>query len=398
MSTQLFRATALGGLVGAALLLTGAGTVHAQGRIANDRPTGFLVFPKVISDPVDAFNRGQTIDTVIQLTNTDDSGNPRAVHCFYVNATGVCLGGTNPSGGLHCRTNDDCSSNQCDTSTWSETDFFLQLTRDQPTGWVASEARNLDIVTMGVGSGTAFAVPTEDFFQGELKCVEVADVTSALPINRNDLKGEATIYTLSRDPNDPNDITNVDVRRYNAIGFPALGTPDAVQNDHTLCLGGNGIGGNVCAVAEYPACPEKLIVNHLFAGASPEDIDADPSVTLVPCTELLGTDDPTSVTVQMLVFNEFEQRFSLSTRVDCYRDIRLRDLSILYDVGTQGTVAGQTVLRGVPSGDIAQKGFGLLAVAEQGTSAGSTAYNVVYSASLENMADFVTTFGDSGPD
>lgn len=385
MRTQLFRATALGGLVGAALLLAGASSAQAQA-IASDRPAGFVVFPQILSDPLDAFNRGQTTETVIQLTNTDGTS-VRAVHCFYVNATGQCAGGTNAIGGVDCRTNADCSGGTC-IPGWSETNFTIQLTAEQPTGWLASTPRDVD--DPGAGEGRILGVPT-DYFQGELKCVQVADPLVALPVNRNDLKGEATTYVVTRDPNDPNAITSVDVRRYNAIGFPALGTPGVVQSDRTLCLGGNGIPSNVCENAEYAACPEKLIVNHLFQGALPGLIDADPSVTLVPCTEqLTDADNPTSVTVQMLVFNEFEQRFSLSTRVDCYRDIRLRDLSILYAVGTQGTVAGQTVLRGVADGDPAAGGYGLIGIAEEGTQAGSTAYNIVYSGTRENAADFVS--------
>lgn len=387
MRTQGFRATALGGLAGATLLLLGAQSAQAQPMVASDRPAGYIVFPKVISDPLDAFNRGQTMDTVIQLTNTDDT-NPHTVHCFYVNATGQCLGGTNPIGGIDCRTNSDCTSNNCDTEIWRETNFTLELTADQPTGWVASETRVLD--GNSAGGGIISPAPT-DYFQGEVKCVQVNNDVDVLPVNRNDIKGEATTYVVTRDPNDPNSITSVDVRRYNAIGFPALGTANAVQADRTLCLGGNGITNppNACTTAEYAGCPERLIVNHLFDGAG-EGIEAQPSVTLVPCTEQLALETPTSVTVQMLVFNEFEQRFSLSARVDCYRDIVLRELSILYDIGTQGTVAGQTVFRPVPSGNLATGGYGIIGIAEQDTVAGSTAYNVVYSGMLAGAADFVT--------
>jgi hypothetical protein len=134
--------------------------------------------------------------------------------------------------------------------------------------------------------------------------VEVSDTSlDALPLNRNDLKGEATTYVVTRDPNDPNSITSVDVRRYNAIGVPAIGELNTVQPDRTLCLGGNGIPDNVCETAEYAACPEKLIVNHLFQGALPNTIDADPSVTLVPCSEQFLVDEPTNVVVQILIFN-----------------------------------------------------------------------------------------------
>jgi hypothetical protein len=76
--------------------------------------------------------------------------------------------------------------------------------------------------------------------------------------------------------------------------------------------------------------------------------------------------------------------------VECYRDIRLRDLSLLYSVGTQGTLAGQSIFRGVPDGDPASNGYGLLGIAEQATLGGSTAYNIVYSGERANAADFVS--------
>jgi hypothetical protein len=91
----------------------------------------------------------------------------------------------------------------------------------------------------------------------------------------------------------------------------------------------------------------------------------------------------------MLVFNEFEQRFSLSERVECYRELLLRDVSILYEAGVQGTFAGQTIFRGVAEGDPADGGFGILGIAENNTDVGSTAYNVIYSGVNANTADVV---------
>jgi hypothetical protein len=386
--------------VGAALLLTlGAATAQAQAVVASDRGAGYVIFPKILSDPLDALNRGQVIDTIVQLTNLDPNDN-HVVHCFYVNATGVCTAGTNAIDGLDCLRDADCGvGGRCNEDIWAETNFTITLTPRQPTGWIVSETREVDVVdndpnTPGAGDGRILAVPT-DLFLGELKCVEVNNVTDVVPINRNDLKGEASTYTITREPEDPNDPNSpdvnaaVDVRRYNAIGVQALSENGADQNDRTLCLGGNGIGGNVCATAEYASCPEKLIVNHLFA-----DDDASgftfPNVTLVPCTEQLATDEPTNLTIQILVFNEFEQRFSLSTQIECLADIRLDEFSILYDIGTQGTVAGQSIFRAVADATPENGGFGILGIAEQFTDKGSTAYNVVYSGSHAGVADFVS--------
>jgi hypothetical protein len=98
-------------------------------------------------------------------------------------------------------------------------------------------------------------------------------------------------------------------------------------------------------------------------------------LTLVPCSEDLG--DPSnqgnlSVTAQMLVYNEFEQRFSTSSRVECYQATRLSDIDTpagptgdqysIFNVGVQGTITGQTRIRGIrgPDGDF---GYGLIGVA-----------------------------------
>ena len=86
---------------------------------------------------------------------------------------------------------------------------------------------------------------------------------------------------------------------------------------------------DTCA-ATYVPCPGVLIMDHFFEGANPEIggiVNTD--LTLVPCSENLG--DPAEsanfeVVAQMLVYNEFEQRFSLSTRVECYRATTLADL------------------------------------------------------------------------
>ncbi len=60
----------------------------------------------------------------------------------------------------------------------------------------------------------------------------------------------------------------------------------------------------------------------------------------------------------MLVYNEFEQRFSTSARVGCYRNTPLADIDTLpgptgdrysiFAAGVQGTTVGQTRIRGVP--------------------------------------------------
>jgi hypothetical protein len=75
----------------------------------------------------------------------------------------------------------------------------------------------------------------------------------------------------------------------------------------------------------------------------------------------------------MLVYNEFEQRFSTNSRVQCYQNVRLSDVDTrrglegdaasIFAVGVQGTLGGNTRIRGVqgaPNGF----GYGLLGVAQ----------------------------------
>ena len=51
-------------------------------------------------------------------------------------------------------------------------------------------------------------------------------------------------------------------------------------------------------------------------------------LTLVPCTEDFENQRPelSKTTAQFLVFNEFEQRLSTSTTVECFKEIRLSNI------------------------------------------------------------------------
>jgi type IV pilus assembly protein PilA len=143
-----------------------------------------------------------------------------------------------------------------------------------------------------------------------------------------------------------------------------------------ICLGSLPEGNPDTCAATYVPCPGVLIMDHFFEGANPEIggiVNTD--LTLVPCSENLG--DPAEsanfeVVAQMLVYNEFEQRFSLSTRVECYRATTLADLDTqrgpagdtfsIFAVGVEGTLTGQTRIRGVQGQDN-PLGYGLLGVA-----------------------------------
>jgi hypothetical protein len=223
-------------------------------------------------------------------------------------------------------------------------------------------------------SGSVPGVP-EDPFRGELKCVEVD--TSDVPVGANDLKIEATIVTTTI----PTAVAPATTAAsYNGVGFQATAQqPVTHPPGSPLCLGSipPGSGSTTCN-ATYQPCSSVLILDNFFDGATPEFggvVDTD--LTLVPCSEAL--DDAAlsashTVTVQILVYNEFEQRTSSVTRVACFRSTTLSDIDTalgpggdsksLFAVGVQGTLTGQTLLRGVrgPDGIL---GYGLLGVASE---------------------------------
>lgn len=361
-----------GAILGGAFLmagLVGAGPVSAD--VTSDRAAAIVVFPKLV------LNGDDGVDTIIQLSNTSE--NTVHVRCFYVNANSHCS--NDPS--AICNTNADCGIGGLCLPGWNETDFRFTLTPRQPIAWRISSGLGGNCVagvgdcfpldgTTHVGPGGAFnedsriPVVPEDPFIGELKCVQVGE--DEAPIDENSLKGEATIVTADGDDSDA-----PDARAYNAIGIQAVA--GANDGDNTLELG-----------TEYNGCPNILILDHFFDDAV-EPIDGASvrtDLTLVPCSQNFELQDQAlfDTTVQFLVYNEFEQRFSASTRVRCLREIPLSDIDTaqrplsdsvasntgdlrsIFNVNVQGTLTGQTRIRGVDDGS-ADHGNGLLAVAEE---------------------------------
>lgn len=368
-------------------LLGGVGGASAQ-TVSAEQAAGLIVFPRIVSDPDDIFQQGASTETVVQLTNTD-AVDAHVVHCFYVNATGLCSTGNNEAGtvGAECRDADDClgSLPTCDPR-WSPNNFNVVLSPNQTIGIVASQGLSVP----APGDGSVPPVSTQ-YFVGELKCIEVdgdsIGGSNVNPIAANDIIGTATIYI-----SDEGD--ELDVRSYTAIGVQATGNNDA-EGDKVLCLGGNGIVNDACEDAEYAACPAKLSLNNWFEGASYSSgvSGVSTSVTFAPCSEDFTTDTTTPVTVQILVYNEFEQRMSASTRVECLTRIDLADISNIFDATVQGTLTGQTTFRPVASGT-AGEGVGLLAIAEEtilglGRNSGSNAYSLAQSGIQQGVADVV---------
>jgi hypothetical protein len=282
--------------------------------------------------------------------------------CYYVNAQ--LLNPDQPEGPFN-------------PPLWQEIDFSIWLTKQQPTHWQVTTGRFIDPTDntaclsasppnsptaadcMDAGLDPGGVPPTPPNFVGELKCIEV-DVSDN-PIGGNHLKGEATIKH------------GADVVKYNALGIE--GTERAGETENELRL--DQPRGTDDPVGQYNACPNTLIVNHLAEGvtdpiiqmnglggvcdppgAEPrpcekateeEDcgpggvcvttssISIDPAtsklnglvsatltdLTLIPCQQDFEEQIPGRVTVQFVVYNEFEQFFSGSTTIVCWKDFFL---------------------------------------------------------------------------
>jgi hypothetical protein len=323
----------LAAAVAFAATATGLAT-PASADVSSTNPAAIVIYPKLVAD-ADA-----GIDTVLQLTNV--SSQPANVRCFYVNANGHC---SNDPARI-CNPNRDitgpegCSTGASCIPGWIETDFRFRLSPNQPIMWRVSEGLDTFPLSNQPGPGGHFndqsSIPpaSEDPFLGELKCVVVGD--DELPIDANWLGGHATIVN----DNEP------DIAGYNAIGIQAI--PGANNRDNTLVLG-----------QEYNGCPNILSLDHFFDDAS-DPVTNDnirTNVTFVPCSQDFNLQLPKSLTVQFLVFNEFEQRFSASKKIDCLTDIALSDIDTrlgsfgdsqsIFNVAVQGTLTGQTLARGV---------------------------------------------------
>jgi len=398
-----------------AVIAIGLPAAVAVADVTSDRPAAILVFPHVVASRVSGSVGGTALDivtdTLIQISNT--ANEPARLHCFYVNATGYC----SATGGA-CDPNPDVfmgcpSALDICIPRWAETDFDIHLTPRQPLAWRASKGLLRDDLPL---DGSPLRGPSGDsnagtlvppvrlregvpdsppihpsfeasIFTGELKCIVVD--ASGRGAASNIVKGEATVTTAFTVTSDSGGTgVNPQTSRYNAIGILAI-DGDA-NGDGVLELGG---GAN-----EYNGCPQVLIVQHFFDGArllGPFEVSMASELTLVPCTQNFRAQIPGSVTAQYLVFNEFEQRFSTSARVDCLFDKVLSKIDTrhgersIFRIGVAGTLSGQTRIRGV--------GGGLLGVLtekidddfEPGYQAGLAAINLALQGDRE-QPDFIT--------
>jgi hypothetical protein len=278
---------------------------------ATERPGSILIFPKVIN----AAGR----DTLLQVSNT--SNMPRTAHCYYVNGE--------PE-------NPNLIPDPVENPPLCQiTDFVLNLTRQQPTQWLASAGRNVDPSDGDVGIDPGSIPPVPAGFTGQLVCAEVTE--SGEPSSSNPFKGEATVGA-NADSTD----TSTDIGKYNAI------TVAAIEPNEDLDLELDGI--------EYAACPEGLRMNFQSEGGTDEVIDdlggggsvANNNLTLVPCSIDFENAIGSSVTVNFQVRNEFEEPSSSSTTVNCWGAIPLdfQASNSSFNVGTPYGTATITPVSG----------------------------------------------------
>lgn len=376
-------------LLGAAAILGGlmmtAGAANAY--VTSDRPAGLIIIPKLIFDSEGDLGvltgNGDPVDTEIQITNT--SNEHIKLRCFYVNANSHCT--NDPS--RVCSTAADCQTpapgGLC-FEGWIETDFEFSMTPRQPMIWRISEG----LFSMPLADeGQEGSIPgvSEDPFMGELKCFQVGPDDQ--PVDRNDLKAEVSIITYGS--------SYIDARAYNAVGLQAIeGRNDG---DNVLIIGGED--------PEYRGCPNVLILNHFFDDAV-EPVSGQyvkTHLTLVPCSQNFLLQDVAlfSTTVQFLVFNEFEQRFSASRPIRCFKEFELcslgtgRDRAIsdtdpasnscqfsVFSAYVSGTLTGQTRIRGVEDGSFLH-GNGLVGIGEEFYRASPSALNTVRATTAFNL-------------
>ncbi len=340
-------------------------TSSAHAIVTTERGSSILVYPKVIVD--------EGVDTIIQITNT--SNNMVHARCFYVNAAPDAFG--RPQWQV---TDFEIWLTKQQPTSWlvSEGRFVdprdncVQIASGMPNAGLLEP--DIDCASAGIDPGAV--PPVVAGFRGELKCVEV-DI-SKNPIGGNHLKGEATLRF------EADGAAGSDTAKYNAIGIRA--TEIAGETGDELLL--NQPSDTEDVIGQYNACPDALIVNHfselstdltvLRAGQggtcaggnngvsycvgvadcclpgdemclgvascnNGPDITLDPvgnlmtltsanltALTLIPCSQ--NFEEPfrgvqeNAVTVQFETFNEFEQVFSFSTTVECWKKFFLFQL------------------------------------------------------------------------
>jgi hypothetical protein len=310
---------------------------HARPAVASaspSRPAAIEVFPYVVVDTANG------IDTLVQLTNV--SGAPVTVHCFYTAVDPSCVDG---QPGENCTPDGPACSGDCELFTGA-VDFRVIMTTRQPIAWWASTGQTefaLDghsrVGPDGSSNAGSRVPPTLlDGGVSRLRCV--ATDSNDFPVASNALIGSATVERVAPQ--------TLDIAAYPAIGFPSL---DGTGNgDPLLVLGGPD--------AEYEGCPNFLILNHFFEGATlrltpsaggEQTREVATSLVLAPCGEDYGnTTPPPRTTTQLTVFDEFGMRMSAKLILTNEAVLPLASLGAngIFSMAMRGTLTGQTRILG----------------------------------------------------
>ncbi len=327
---------------------------------SDDRPGSIVLFPKVIADG--------TRDTIVLLTNTMNM--PASAHCIYLNGAGFCsitrpfrLCTVIPQstvGGPFLQSDCPDPNDSC-VPAWTETNFDVVFTGQQPTMWRVSTGRVLDEFAEANGRCVEYlfgdppilrqfcpgefiggngVIPPNQPFRGELKCYETGPDDA--PFAGNALKGEAIIETLG----------SPQISKYNSINIEG----DFDTGDQILDL--NGI--------EYNTCPQSIEFVHyadiapslannfnpdcnlagICSGPSPLNGQVcDPTIsatcpggacitcpvrtelTLIPCTQNFEQQAPIPAPVHVDVFDELESPQSAPHVVNCWENALLNNIN-----------------------------------------------------------------------
>ena len=196
--------------------------------------------------------------------------------------------------------------------TCNEIGFFVTLTPYQPLSWFATQGLN-DIST---GSSAPPFVGL-----GELKCAVTPPETATELSAHNTIQGRATVFQA-----DGRTVS------YGAVGFQRL-SPGPYTGEIQL----NG--------STYAQCPDKL---HFDVRAD-QPTGTPPTaseVILLTCSEDLVLQKPKTITVQLLVVNEFEQTVSLASKVTCFDRRRLAEFGGPLERTTLGSETAHLIVRG----------------------------------------------------
>ena len=403
VTTRRVASAACAGLTLGALLL-GLATA-ASARSTSDQPASILVYPKIVVSGTD--QNGGT-DTVLDISNVNDK--LVAAHCWLINANSHCASDADRAG-EPCGDSSEChnSAGNYDTAClagWSEIDFEVKVTPNQPLAWSARDGlrgcfkrdprdcggleagefpinepghckgfpniscnpsvpSSAGVCPSGVCEATdsnyGSAIPgvPEIPFVGALKCIQYStarDVPDQDASTTNALIGHAAITTHGYAV----EYSGEEVERYNAVGLRHIAP---MPYDGVVRMDG----------VQYAKCPSTLVLDHFYDGApvmdGPDMIRGGGTLTdltLVPCGDDFLRQDPGDAVAQIITINEFEQRLSAAKKVDCFYESILSRIDTnrpersIFNASVQGSFAGQTLIHGA---GISPTGHGLLGVA-----------------------------------